>query len=162
METSATISASSEYASLPDDFLEMRSARYAADPSRDLVSMSPAALYNTFRGQSGVAEAYSLEGGRIRLGAVGTASLDILYFAKIPALTVTSPTNWLLVKHPDAYISACMYYIARRDRDTEGQAQAESELAQIIDSIQTSSANARWGSGPLIPQGMMQVRGARA
>lgn len=162
METAATVVVSGEYGTLPADFLEMRAARYAADPCRDLVAMSPAALYQTYRGRSGVAEAYSMEGGRLRFGAVGDATIDILYFAKIPALTSTSPTNWLLDKHPDAYISACLYYIARRDRDSDGEAQAMNELGEIVDSIQQSSASARWGSGPLVPQGIMQVRGVRA
>lgn len=162
METIAPIVVTDEYAALPDDFLEMRAIRYAASPCRDLQSMSPAALYMTYRGQSGTPAAYAIEGTLLRFGPVGDATLDMLYYAAIPVLTNTTPSNWLLSKHPDVYAAATLYHIARRERDSDGQAQAGGEMQTILEAIQESANKARWGAGPLIPQGMTQVYGARA
>jgi hypothetical protein len=161
METVAPIVVTSEYAALPADFLEMRAIRYANDPLRDLRSMSPAALYMTYRGQSGTPCAYAIEGAALRFGPVGDATLDMLYYAAIPVLTNTMPSNWFLSKHPDAYAAATLYHIARRERDSDGQAQAGGEMQTILEAIQESSNKARWGAGPLVPQGMTQVCGAR-
>jgi hypothetical protein len=162
METVAPLIVTSEYSNVPEDFLEMRSIRYAADPCRDLISYSPAGLYMTYRGVSGSPQGYAIEGQRLRFGPVGNATFDMLYFAAIPALTITSPSNWLLDKHADLYVAATLYHVARRERDSDGEAQAGNEMQEIIASIQTSSAKARWGSGPLTPQGIGQVAGGRA
>ena len=53
MEAIVTLTVTGEYASLPADYREMRAIRPVSDPCRELASMSPAALYMTYRGQAG-------------------------------------------------------------------------------------------------------------
>lgn len=36
-----------------------------------------------------------------------TLRVRILFYAKIPALTSSNPTNWLLTDHPDLYVAQC-------------------------------------------------------
>lgn len=161
METATTIAVTTEFADLPTDFLEMRAIQPAGSPCYTLKSTTPAALYMDYRGLSGTPTAYAIEGKRLRFGPVGTGSFDMLYYAKIPALSASNTTNWLLTKHPDCYLAGVMYHLARRERDSDGQAQAVNELSEIIDAINVAGQAARWGAGPLVPQGMRQVRGPR-
>lgn len=161
MEVALPLSAASEYADLPLDFLEMRAIRTVGSSCQSLKSFSPATLYMQYRGRSGTPDAYAVEGNRLRFAPVGTVTCDMLYYAAIPALTDANPSNWLLRKHPDAYLAGALYHIARRERDSDGMAQAIAELNDIIDSISDAGERARWGAGPLAPQGTQQVRGAR-
>lgn len=157
METVGSLTLSGDTVPLPADFLEMRAIRPSSRPEGWMTGLSPAALYMTYRGLSGIPEAYAIEGSNLRIAPVGDGGVEILYYAAIPALTSDNQANWLLTKHPDAYISGAMYYLARRDVDPEGQQSALVELNGIIDAIQMAGNNARWGAGPLTPQGIMQV-----
>lgn len=162
METAVPLTVTGEYVALPSDFREMRAIRPVNAPCYDLASMSPAALYMTYRGQSGTPVAYAVEGLQLHFGPVGNATFVMLYYAAIPALTNEIPNNWLLDKHPDAYAAAVMFYLALRERDGEMQTTASGILDQIVADIQSEGNAARWGAGPLVPQGIQQVRGGRA
>jgi hypothetical protein len=160
MENVATLNVTAEYIALPADFLEMRAIRNV-NGCFDLDSVSPAALFMRYRGAAGCPTAFAIEGQRLRFGPVGNATLDMLYYATIPQLTDAVPINWLLIKHPDAYLATALYHIARRERDSDGQQQAGTEMQTILDAITTSANSARWGAGPLTPQGISQVFGVR-
>lgn len=162
MEAVALLTVTTEYATLPTDFREMRAIRPVGDACRDLASMSPAALYMNYRGLSGTPAAYAIEGNRLRFAPIGSGTFDMLYYQAIPVLTISSPSNWLLDKHPDAYVAGAMFYLAIRERDSDMQNTASGLLTEIVDSIQTEGNSARWGAGPLKPQGIQQVCGGRA
>jgi hypothetical protein len=46
---------------------------------------------------------YVLQGNMIRVSG-DTASINLLYYARIPALSTENATNWVLQNHPDAYL----------------------------------------------------------
>ena len=98
----------------------------------------------------------------LRVVPVGTATLEMAYYAKLPPLSDAQVSNWLLEKHPDLYVSGVMYHLARRERDQDGMAQAAQEVSTLLASINTAGQRNRWGAGPLVPMGLRQVRGARA
>lgn len=162
MEKSVLLSITAETTLLPDDFLAMRSLNEAGAPSYPLKSMAPASLIATYGQAAGTPAAYAIEGRTIRVAPVGTVSLELAYYSAIPALCVDAPVNWLLVNHPDLYLWGTVWYCCQRDRDTNGAGMALNSLQGILQSIQTSSSRDRWGAGPLAPQGIRQVRGARA
>ncbi|GAA0729980.1 phage adaptor protein [Sphingomonas japonica] len=162
METRVEITAASEIVTLPEDFLSMRGLFISGQPERQFVSMSPASVTGGYSGIAGTPGAYAIEGETLRVAPVGTAALVMNYYARIPALSEAIATNWLLEDHPDVYVSGAMYYLARRERDAEGMAQASSEVSEMLASINSVGMRNRWGAGPLVPSGMQQVRGVRA
>lgn len=162
MEARIVLQVTTELTSLPSDFLEMRSIYQEGSPDLPLASMSPHGLVSTYRGVAGFPTAYAIEGSMLRVGPVGTAALDMSYYAGLPALSDAQVSNWLLQKQPDLYVAGALYHIARRERDTEGQQQAAQEVEALLAGIMNASQRARWGAAPLVPNGMMQVRGARA
>lgn len=161
METRIMFSIADELTPLPDDFLEMRFIFQNGSPDTPLSSMAPAGLLGAYQGRAGMPRAYAIEGDFLRVGPVGAAEVEMVYYAAIPPLTESAVSNWLLNKHPDLYVSGVMYHLARRERDADGAAQAGQEVSALIDSINSANARARWGAGPLIPTGQAQVRGAR-
>lgn len=43
-------------------------------------------------------------------------NLDIIYYSRIPALSGSNTTNWLLTDYPELYLNACLYYAFKRYR----------------------------------------------
>jgi len=162
MEKSVLLALTAETSILPDDFLAMRSIKEVASPAFTLASMSPAALIETYGQTAGTPEAYAIEGRSIRIAPIGNVTLELSYYAAIPALCANAPVNWLIVNHPDLYLWGTVWYCCQRDRDSNGAAMAQSALSGILQSLQTSSVKDRWGAAPLRPRGITQVSSARA
>ena len=106
MEQEANASAA-EYIALPSDFLELRDIQYQANPVVQLDYLTPVAadLANP-NGDSGTPQYYTIVANQIRLIPVpdATTNVRIDYWQKLPALSGTTTSNWLLAAYPDAYL----------------------------------------------------------
>lgn len=157
METRAVFTITNELTPLPDDFLEMRFIFVEGMPDQPLASMSPAGMLQTYYGRSGCPMAYTIEGANLRVGPVGNAAVEMVYYQRIVGLTDAQVSNWLLRKHPDLYVAGVMYHLARRERDQDGMAQAAQEVQALTAAIKSAAMSARWGAAPLTPRGLQQV-----
>lgn len=157
METRAVFTITDELTALPADFLEMRFIFVEGMPDQPLASMSPAGMLSTYYGRAGCPVAYTIEGSNLRVGPVGTAAVEMVYYQRILGLTDAQVSNWLLRKHPDLYVAGVMYHLARRERDAEGAAQAAAEVQTLTETIKQAAMSARWGAAPLAPRGLSQV-----
>lgn len=162
METRAILPVTTELTTLPSDFLGLRFVFQEGQPDRQLESMSPAGMLATFGGVSGCPQAYSIEGGLLRVSPVGSTTLEIVYYRPIPPLSDEQVTNWLLNKHPDLYVAGAMAWLAFRERDSEAMSFWTGLVSTLMDAVQGAADRMRWGSAPLTPVGIRQVRGARA
>lgn len=161
METEYQFSVTTESTPLPNDFLQMRSVYQEDSPDRPLLSMSPSSLRQLYFGQTGPVAAYAVEGQNIIVAPVGETTVTMLYYAKIPSLTESAQSNWLLVDYPDMYLHQVLAILFAKTGD---DARASSNLgiaAVIIEQANKAGKNARWGAGPLRPMLVQQVPGAR-
>lgn len=94
----------------------------------------------------------------IEVGDPATASR----YPYLTPLTAASPTNWLLERHPDLYVAGALYYCHVRDGSVDQAAEAFNAIGALLESARRYGIKSQWGRGPLIPTGIMQVRGARA
>ncbi|MGJ3630220.1 phage adaptor protein [Sphingomonas sp. MMS24-JH45] len=78
METRVVLSITSELTPLPNDFLELRYIFSEGSPDTPLKSMSPAGMLSAYSGVSGTPQAYTIEGGQLRIGPVGNATLEMV------------------------------------------------------------------------------------
>lgn len=161
METRAILSVTEELTQLPSDFLELRFIFQEGQPDLPLRSMSPAGMLEIFGGVAGIPEAYTIEGSLLRVGPVGTATLEIVYYKPLPPLSDAQVSNWLLAKHPDLYIAGAMSWLAFRERDQEAMSFWTGLVGAITETIRGTAARNRWGAAPLTPAGIRQVCGAR-
>lgn len=149
--TSATVASQTDYA-LPSDFMEARMVYLDGSPDRALVAMSPMNLVANYPfSTAGTPGAYAIVGTNLRLAPPPTSSgtLTLHYYQSIPALTATSISNWLVLKHPDLYLRAARFYAYDYMRD---EAAADRELArvsEIIASINSAANKMRAPAGPL-------------
>lgn len=162
METRVVLNIVGELTQLPSDFLSLRYIFQEGNPDAPLRSMSPAGMLSTYSGLSGTPAAYTIEGNFLRVGPVGVATVELLYLASIPPLSDGQVSNWLLRLHPDLYVAASMFYLATRERDQAGMTFWSGLAAQLMDDINGAALRNRWGAGPLMPTGQVQIAGCRA
>lgn len=162
MEHSYTFSTSGEDVPLPDDWLAMRDIYVDGSPDKPLRHLSPDGLRNEYLGSAGIPLAYAIVSDAIRLGPVPseTTSLTMDYYRAIENLTVTTPTNWLLLNHPDLYLFASLFFAeAFLDNPTRA-AQWQSLTDNIMVRLKRASRVSKWGTAPRPTSGTRQVRGA--
>lgn len=163
METSALLTTTTESTSLPTDYLAMRSIYVEGSPDRPLRGMAPTAQRQEFNGDTGTPVAYTLVDGGLTLipPPADSTTLHLDYFARIEPLSDASQSNWLLEKHPDAYLYGALFNAEAYLDNSVRAAQWKSLLDQSISRINRSARADRYGAGPLVPNTVLQVRGAR-
>lgn len=102
-----TVGGTQNYA-LPTDFLAILEVKVTSTvPVRVLESMGPG-TFDCYLppSHSGTPCAYSIVGSEILFGPLpdGVYTIKFLYYSKIPALTNSNTTNFLLTDHPDIYL----------------------------------------------------------
>ena len=88
---------------------------------------------------------YAMTGAQFELYPIpdGTYASELLYFAKIPALSDSATTNWLLTNAPDAYLYGALIHSAPYLKD-DARIQIWAGLYQsAIDNLNDSSNDAR-------------------
>jgi hypothetical protein len=96
---------------LPTDMLEIRRLQVAGTYNQPLSYRSPDELSVDFSdNSSGQPVVFTVVGANAELAPIPDAiySLELTYRQRIPALSVSNTTNWLLTNWPDAYLWASL------------------------------------------------------
>lgn len=117
MENRATAEIDGQYSAIPADFLEpirlhLETGDYKA---LELISQSEMqSLRMRNLDTSGKPAFYALTQGELEVYPTpdGTYNLEMNYYAKIPALTTSNTTNWVLDNYPDAYLYGSLIHSA--------------------------------------------------
>lgn len=113
METKVTLAtvAGTKTVALPTDMLEMRRLQVVGTYNQPLSYRSPDELSIDYAANgSGQPVVFTVVGGNIELAPIPDAvySLELTYQQRIPALSVSNTTNWLLTNWPNAYLYASL------------------------------------------------------
>lgn len=127
---------------LPDDCVQVRRVSYNG---MTLAYVPP----DTLPGLGGPPLAYTIWGDTVLwIGPLPDAAyaLEVGYQSGVPALATGDGSNWLLSKHPDAYLFGVLMeaeaYVGHDERVTMWAARREAAFA----SIEQADRKARWGS----------------
>lgn len=163
MESTVTWSVSTEDAFLPDDYLSMRAIYEHGSPDEPLRATSPSSIRQEFDGTPGQPQEYMLVSGGIRFIPPPDATylMTMDYYSRIEGLSVVNPSNWLLQKHPDAYVAGVLFYYYRWSKDRQSAIDADALCNEIIGKINLSAQLDRYGAGPISRSTSVQVSGAR-
>lgn len=110
----ATTTNDDEFVKLPLDFLEALNLQIVGGTSPlRYITLDEADIINKEQLFTQVA-AYSLMNGAIELVPPPSDDVEIemVYYGKIPALTDSNTTNWLLTKAPDVYLYGALVHAA--------------------------------------------------
>ncbi|MFU2327736.1 hypothetical protein [Pseudomonas sp. NFX98] len=131
---------------LPTDMLEMRRFVVAGAGDQPLSYRTPDEISvefpNDYAGQPIV---FTVIGANAELSPIPDAvySLELTYRQRIPALSVSNTTNWLLTNWPNAYLYACLLAAAPFIMNDERL----SVWAQLYSQAITGINNVDWYSG---------------
>jgi hypothetical protein len=148
METRSTAQLDTQFSAIPSDWLEtIRFYLTTGETSRlELISQAEMIDRKEADGNlSGTPAYYAMTGAQFELYPVpdGTYAGELLYFAKVPALSDSATTNWLLTNAPDAYLYGALIHSAPYLKD-DARIQVWAALYQsAIDSLNDSSNDAR-------------------
>jgi hypothetical protein len=150
METEATVTMTEGTGTLPTDFLAMKRVTYQGSPVTELYYQTPAYLQDAYPDTTaGDPVVYTLEGLSIKVRPITSTSVKVLYWQKIPALSDSATTNWLLTAHPDLYLAATLAEVAQWEPDMNDAGRYEARTVELIERVSRLSAQA---------PGQMQIR----
>jgi SH3-like domain-containing protein len=130
--TSTTLTPSSGSVALPTDYLEWKRVTWTGSPRRELDYVTPSFLSGTNPDLlSDVPTYFTIEGANIKVSPTDNTSLDFLYAQKLPALSVSNTTNWMLTDNPDGYLWGSLVMAATFTEDAQNGA-AWNVLAQQV------------------------------
>lgn len=111
MESRTTLTVSSEYTTLPSDLLETRRALLQVDPKRKLRYVTPDQITEQYpTSATGSPAVFSVIGQEMQVAPIPDTAyqIELTYYQRIPALSATNTTNWLLTNFPAAYVYATL------------------------------------------------------
>ncbi|MDX0955629.1 hypothetical protein GOE09_29075 [Sinorhizobium medicae] len=153
MEVTDEISLIDGDGTLPADFLEAREVKNAAGIPIRAVSLQQ--LTNSHMDRSGTAPiGYAIVGRTIKARPISDQDLTVTYYGRIPALTPTNPTNWLLEKAPDVYLFALVNEIAIWGKDVDGATAAQQLMMMALSGLKIEDERGRWGNAQMVVGGV--------
>lgn len=145
-ETLVTVAGSQEVA-LPTDFDSARQLRLTDDEPNgyplDFVTVNTLESYD----YSGKPTVWAKHGNTALLGPIPDAvyTLVLRYNARLEFLNDNNTSNWLLSRHPDAYVYMCSAVICQHNEDLDAAAMYLSQANAVIDEINREGQRRRRG-----------------
>lgn len=113
METTATVTLTAGSGSLPSDYLAWRRVAANSSPVRVLEYFEPNYAIDAYPDTAASDPiGFTIIGSNIVTKPVCSSSLDLLYYAKIPALASNTSGNWLLTRAPNLYLYGSLMHAA--------------------------------------------------
>lgn len=123
-QATATASVSTEFFSLPTDFAEaidLSMTLNGVTQSLQLTDTATIAAQKTPTAWTGWPQYYAIVGTQARVYPApdATYSSALIYLQRVPALSTTNTSNWVLVGAPDAYLYGAVAQAAMYLRDPD-------------------------------------------
>lgn len=165
MEASTTGTTTEDVATinLPTDFFELRSffLTVTSNNPKQLRFVTTEAADGLELGESGVPDFYTFAGGAIRLYPTpdDAYSYTLRYYTKIPALSASQTTNYILTNFPDVYLWGCQFEAYAYIADTERAVLAKQMYEEAIKEVERHDGRERYAGPPVILLDPLLVRG---
>ena len=153
-----TTVATTDYVALPSDWLQHISVTVVGDGSVTTpLTYLAVDEWNRIRLQNptGTFRYYTIQENNLCLlpaMSSGSVTLEIFYYAKIPALSVSNTTNWLLARAPDLYLYGSLAAADAYLQNDERLPQWVNAMQNTLDGMKLESERAR------LPQGNLTAR----
>ena len=129
MEESSTITPVSRLVTMPTDWLSVRNVKLVANPVVTLEYITPAEMDRLDDSAYGN---YTIVGDQIKLDD-SAGDVIVEYYLKIPALSDSNTSNWLLETQPDVYLYGCLAEVFKFAMD---EAEATKYTALFMNGVQ--------------------------
>lgn len=145
----------SNYEALPSDYLEMLNLSIiASNPNNkkmQFLTLNQMDEYERSFTNNGLPLYYSIVGNQLKLLPYPDSSYtaEMVYYAKIPALSDTNTTNWLLTNHPDVYLYGTLIQSAPYLKDDARTATWAQLYEQAVDNAHQADDRALFAGAVL-------------
>lgn len=162
MEKRSVADLDTQYSAIPTDFLQPIRLQITTLPTNEVAPISTAQMLD-LRGdrndQTGKPTHYALTAGSLELFPTPDVAYQssFVYYGRVPALSGSNTTNWLLTEAPDVYLYGALLHSAPYLKDDPRIAVWEGMFATGIGTLNTSSSDAKYGGSGLV---MKTRRGA--
>lgn len=147
---------SDAFTTLPSDMLEISNAQINGSRVTPLefVSMNEADKIRRLY-PAGSSKYFTIVGDTLELvpNPTSEVEVEIVYYARIPALSASNQSNWLLLNSPDLYLYGALIASAPYLRDDDRVMAWTSLYKQSLADLQISDERARFTSTPLRARG---------
>lgn len=141
-------------ADLPCDFAEVRSLVEATDQRNEIQAVPLSVLENRRDVSNPQVAEYAIAGKKLLVWPRRDTELTLRYRARFPHLELDDDVNWLLEKHPDAYLYGSLMQAAPYLQEDERVGTWGGLYRTAIDEINRDGVRARIGA-----QAVMQPNG---
>jgi hypothetical protein len=159
METRSTASISTQYAVLPDDWGGLRSLKIDGYPP--LLYLTPDVGDKKYTDCTGRPLYYSIIGEQLKFWPEPdtTYTAEALHFLKVPALSDSATSNWLLTRRPDIYLNGALKYLQGYYLfDETGRAILHHQAMMLgVDQMESADKRRKWGSALTVQPDVMIV-----
>lgn len=133
---SAYLAVTSGSANLPTGFRRVNAVSNTTTPNND-IEFLPSHLFERLDPlfTVGLPQYYTIAGSKLLFWPAVTATMRLRYTAGITPLSADSDTNWLLIKHPDAYLYGSLINADRRLVDPERIGLIEPRYREVMRQI---------------------------
>ena len=147
MLTRVQTTSDDEYVSLPTDFLQHYSLELdaaSAQPPMDYIGPQEAKVRKAQNRTASTTYYYTVIDGAFEIIPAPGSDLDLrmVYYAKIPALSDSNTTNWLLTKSPDLYLYSALLEAAPYLKDDDRVQLWAAARQQVMDAMNLESERA--------------------
>lgn len=143
MEGRATATLTGEALALPADFIGLRSI---SQDNNFFTLVDSQALFNT-PSTGGTPRLVAISDGQFFFRpAPSSGDIEIAYYQKIPALTSTNTTNWLMTAHPDLYLFATLAQAEFYGWNDERLPLVKARTEEIIEQVNGQTSKVRYGN----------------
>lgn len=152
MVATDTLTTASGVDTLPTDFLQVISVRSNGSPVRMLEPLDDQE-FNRLYGDldAGTPKAYLISGSSIYIAPVDdTTTSTLQYYQKIPVLSGSNTTNWLLTAYPDLYLFAALAEAELMDKNPQAASIWVPRRDATLNEIQLSGQFRYRGPSPQI------------
>lgn len=151
MEGTATATLTEDRVAIPTDFAGLRSI-VIVGATRKMDYISPGDFFED--NSNGIPDSYTIVDGMFQFRPSTTSgTVRIVYYQKIPALTVSNTTNWLMTKWPDLYLFGTLMQAEFYGWNDERLPLVKARVEEIVEQIDQAVSKERYGGRRLVPRG---------
>jgi hypothetical protein len=145
MLTSATLTPTNGVVTLPADYLQFRSVVSNASFIRDLEYVAPDFANVQFAdGAAGLSTSFTIVGNSLNVYPISGSDVLLSYYQKIPDLSGSNTSNWLLAKFPNIYLHASLLQLAMYVKDDNLFQRSAALITSMIDGLMTEELMANY------------------
>lgn len=149
-EKRAVVTLSTQFSALPADFMQPISLQITDGPTSEVAPISTAQMLQLRSERSdraGRPTHYTITAQELELYPTpdSTYAASLRYHGRVPALSGTNTTNWLLTEAPDLYLYGALIHSAPYLKDDARVGIWEGMYKLALENMLASSGEAKWG-----------------